>query len=254
MTQAEQANAFHALHAKGDPLVLFNIWDAGSANAVSEAGAKALATGSWSVAAAQGFSDGEELPLEFLCRIVERITATVHLPLSVDMEGGYATDPEDVAASMRKIVGAGAVGMNFEDQVVKGEGLHGIAEQAARIRAIRDMGEDLSVPVFINARTDLFLNAERADHAMHVDEAIERGQAYTEAGASGFFVPGLVEPNLIARICEAMTLPVNVMALPGAPSTADLAGMGVARISHGPWPYRKTMSDLTERCRVETAR
>ncbi len=248
MTQKERAEAFAALHRRGEPIVLYNIWDAGSAKAVADAGAPALATGSWSVAAAQGYGDGEAIPLDLLVTIVERIVATVDVPLSVDFEGAYAIDPEAVRANAARILAAGAIGVNFEDRVVAGDGLHAPDAQAARIAAIRSAGDAADVPLYINARTDLFLREQdRAKHGDLVDEAIVRAAQYAQAGASGFFVPGLVEPDLIARICQATELPVNVMMLPGAPSVAELGALGVARISHGPGPYRQAMKELAER-------
>lgn len=249
MTDDDRARAFHALHVKGAPLVLYNIWDAGSARAVAAAGAKAVATGSWSVAAAHGYGDGEEIPLDLLATIAARIAATVDLPLTVDLEGGYAVEPEGVAASAARIVAARAVGVNFEDRVVKGTGLHAVAAQAARIAAMRAVAPHL----FINARTDLFLaEPDRSRHSALVPQAIDRAAAYATAGASGFFVPGLIDPALIARVCAAVTLPVNAMMMAGAPSIAELAQAGVGRISFGPGPYRAAMAALTERCRAET--
>jgi 2-methylisocitrate lyase-like PEP mutase family enzyme len=124
MNQAEKAKAFGALHRKGNPVVLYNIWDAGTAKAVTDAGAKALATGSWSVAAAQGYGDGEKIPLEALVAVTRQITAVNDLPLSVDFEGAYSTEPAGAAANVAKLIDAGAVGINFEDRVVGGSGLH----------------------------------------------------------------------------------------------------------------------------------
>lgn len=246
MDQAGKARAFAALHVKGDPLVLYNVWDAGSARAVAEAGARALATGSWSVAAAQGYADGEKLPLELLVGIVRRIAETVDLPLSVDLEGGYGTSPQEVARSAGRLLDAGAIGLNFEDQVVGGEGLHGVAQQAGRIAAICRIAERGGVPLFLNARTDLFLKEPaRARHAGLLEAARERAVAYAEAGASGFFVPGLIGEEPLAELCAATPLPVNVLLLPDAPPVARLAELGVARISHGPYPYRNAMARLT---------
>ncbi len=245
MTQREKARAFAALHIKGDPVILYNVWDAGSAQAVAKAGAAALATGSWSVAAAQGYGDGEALPLELLERIVGRIAASVDLPLSVDFEGGYATAPQELAQNVARIIAAGAIGVNFEDQVVGSQGLHSIDKQAARIAAVRQAADAADLPLFINARTDLFLKEpDRSRHAGLVTEAIERAVAYQEAGASGFFVPGLLGPALLRQICERVALPVNALMLGDAPAVAELAALGVARISHGPEPYREAMKNL----------
>lgn len=250
MTQAETAKQFAALHQKGTPLVLYNIWDAGSARAAVAAGAPAVATGSWSVAATQGYDDGEEIPLDLLLTIAERIAASVAVPVSIDFEGGYAADPDQLAANVTRLIATGAVGINFEDRVVAGTGLYAIADQAARIAAIRAAANAAGVPLFLNARTDHFLRErERSKHAALLPGTLERAAAYAEAGASGFFVPGLVEPDLIAQVCDAVSLPVNVMALDGMPETADLAALGVARISHGPGPYRTAMKNLEDQCR-----
>ncbi|KZS53118.1 isocitrate lyase/phosphoenolpyruvate mutase family protein [Rhizobium anhuiense] len=247
MNQNEKAKAFGALHRKGDPVVLYNIWDAGTAKAVADAGAKALATGSWSVAAAHGYADGEKLPMSVLVETAKSITSVIDLPLSVDFEGAYSAEPEGAAANVAKLVEVGAVGINFEDQVVAGSGLYPIDRQAARIRAIRAMAEAKGIAFFINARTDLFLaESDLAKHAGLVDEAIERGRAYAAAGGSGFFVPGLIDPALIEKICAASPLPVNVMMRTGAPDVKTLAGLGVGRISYGPGPYRSMMDKLKQ--------
>lgn len=252
MTQVDRARAFRALHVKGDPLVLYNIWDAGSAKAVAAAGARALATGSWSVAAAQGYDDGETIPLDFLARIASRIAATVDLPLTVDFEGGYALAPEDLFANATTILRTGAIGVNFEDRVVLGEGLHAVDVQARRIAALRAAADAFGVALFINARTDLFLAAERPQHAGFIEAAMARCAAYAEAGADGFFVPGLADAALIERVCAGSALPVNVMTNTHTPPASALAQLGVARISHGPGPFRQTMAALTARCREET--
>ncbi|ANL70530.1 phosphonoenolpyruvate phosphonomutase protein [Rhizobium phaseoli] len=247
MNQTEKARAFHALHQKGNPIVLYNIWDAGTAKAVAEAGAKALATGSWSVAAAHGFADGEKLPMSVLVETAKSITDFVDLPLSVDFEGAYSAEPEGAAANVARLVEVGAVGINFEDRVVAGEGLYPVESQAARIRAIRAMADGRDIPFFINARTDLFLaESDLAKHAGLVDEAIERGRAYAVAGGSGFFVPGLIDPGLIEKICAASSLPVNIMMRAGAPDVKTLARLGVGRISYGPGPYRSMMEKLKQ--------
>ncbi|MGR9502150.1 isocitrate lyase/PEP mutase family protein [Rhizobium leguminosarum] len=247
MNQNEKAKAFGALHRKGAPLVLYNIWDAGTAKAVTDAGAKALATGSWSVAAAHGYADGEKLPMSVLVETAKSITAVVDLPLSVDFEGAYSAEPEGAAANVAKLVEVGAVGINFEDQVVGGGELYPAERQAARIRAIRAMAEGKGIAFFINARTDLFLaESDLSKHAGLVDEAIERGKAYAAAGGSGFFVPGLIDPALIEKICAASPLPVNIMMRTGAPDVKTLAKLGVGRVSYGPGPYRSMMEKLKQ--------
>jgi 2-methylisocitrate lyase-like PEP mutase family enzyme len=241
---SEKARLFAALHKPGEPLILYNAWDAGSAKIIAEAGAKAIATGSYSVAAAQGFDDREALPLDLALANAERIVAAVDLPVTIDFEGGYAVEPEAVAANMARLAATGAVGCNFEDQVVGDEGLYSVEQQAARIRAARAaVGPDF----FINARTDIFRKAARDTHdAAMVDAALERARAYAEAGASGIFLPGLVAESLIDRACKGSPLPVNIMNMIGAPPAARLAELGVARISHAGGPWRLAMRALKE--------
>ncbi len=241
---SDRYRAFAALHAPGDPVILFNAWDAGSAKVVAEAGASAIATGSASVAGAQGFSDAEALPIGLALANAARVVETVELPVTIDFEGAYAIEPEGVAANMTRLAATGAVGCNFEDQVVGGEGLHEIADQAARIAAAR---KAVAPDFFINARTDIFLKAKPATHdAAMVDAALERARAYADAGASGFFVPLLSDLRLLERVCAASPLPVNFMAFPGAPPAKEVAATGVARISHGPFPWRLAMAALKE--------
>ena len=243
MTQTARANLFKSLHKKGDPLILFNIWDAGSANALQEIGAKAIATGSWSVAAAHGFSDGEKLPFDLALANLKRIVQSVDVPVTIDLEGGYGRLQESVT----EVIQAGAVGINFEDQIVGGEGLYSIEEQCARIRAIRETAEDLSIPLFINARTDIFLKSGPESHTEHhLDEAARRAASYAEFGASGFFAPGLMDAKLIEKLCELSPIPVNIMMLPDALSPKQLAELGVARISYGPIPYVLVTETLKE--------
>ena len=238
--QIERARAFHALHVKGDPVVLFNVWDPGSAQAVVKAGAKALATGSWPVAAAFGFADGEKIPL-----------ALVELPATMDLEGGYGPAPATVASTVRQAIEAGAVGFNFEDQIVGGGGLYEIAVQVERVRAAADAVKASGVPAFINARTDIFLKAKPEEHSEAlVEQAIARAAAYEKAGAHGFFAPGLGDPALIEKLCKAVALPVNIIALAHVPPRQKLAELGVARVSHGPVPYRKMVVWLEEQARA----
>jgi 2-methylisocitrate lyase-like PEP mutase family enzyme len=245
-SQIESARAFTAMHVPGDPLILYNAWDPGSAKAVRAAGARAIATGSWSVAAAAGFEDREQIPLELLASIVERMAAAVDVPLTVDFESGYARGGEELANNVRRIIEAGAVGINFEDQWIAEDVMYCVEEQEARIATVRRAADASGVPLFINARTDVFLRSEPAQHADHVDEAVARGNAYATAGASGLFVPGIRDGSLIERICRSSSLPVNVLWYPEVPPRERLAAAGVARISYGPRPYRDMMARLTE--------
>ena len=253
MTQSDKARAFAAMHKPGAPVVLFNVWDAGGAVVLEKAGAPAIATGSHGVAEAMGFSDGEDIPLDDVLYVVRRVTSSVAVPVTVDFEGAYALDPASVTTNVTRLIEAGAIGLNFEDQVIGTKTLHPVEAQAARIAAIRAAGTATGVPLFINARTDVFLKAKPDQHADLVPEALARAAAYAAAGASGFFVPGLVDPDLMAAVVKGTPLPVNAIASPTQQPAAVLASLGVARISHGPFPWNAAMAAFAEGWRKATA-
>src|SRR6476469_341164 len=243
---ANNFETFAALHVPGDPIILYNIWDVGSALAVVAAGAKALATGSHPVADANGFPDGQKVPMEFAFANARRIVDAVDGPLTVDFESAYSTDPEEGGANVARLKETGAVGCNFEDQVIGGEGLHPLDLQVRRIEAIR---RAVGSNFYINARTDLFLKTQTYDDAL-IDQVVERGTAFAEAGASGFFVPRLADPKQIERVVREVPLPLNVIAFPGAPEKKVWASAGIARISHGPFPHRALMATFEDMART----
>ena len=242
---ATKFQRFAALHVPGNPVILYNIWDVGSAKAVAAASAKALATGSHPVADAQGWPDGQGVPLDYALANAKRIADAVDIPVTVDFESAYSVDPDEAAENVARLAEAGAVGCNFEDQVIGGEGVHPLDRQVERIAAIRrKVGENF----FINARTDLVLKAQEQDAAL-LDGVIERGKAFADAGASGFFVPRLADPRQVERVVAEVPLPLNLIAFPGAPPKQDWAAAGVARISHGPFTHRALMAKLEDMAR-----
>jgi 2-methylisocitrate lyase-like PEP mutase family enzyme len=189
------------------------------------------------------------VPLDYVFDNARRIIMATSLPLTVDFEGAYSTEPEKGAANLASLKETGAVGCNFEDQVIAGEGLHPLDLQVRRIAAMRQaVGEDF----FINARTDLFIKTSAHDEAL-VDEAIARGNAYAGAGASGFFVPRLADPRQAERIVREVPLPLNLIAFPGAPAKQEWASAGVARISHGPFPFQRLRQQLVANAREAMA-
>jgi 2-methylisocitrate lyase-like PEP mutase family enzyme len=245
MTQADKAEQFKQLHHQDSPLVLTNIWDVGSAKVVADAGAPALATGSASLAAAHGYADGEKLPLEHLITTLKHIVDAVNIPVSADIEAGYGTTPSEVAETVRQVVTVGVVGINLEDQIITTGGRYSVSDQAARIAAARKTADNLDVNLFINARTDVYLQTEPAARTEnHVEEVLTRARAYQDAGASGLFVPGLADAGIIQRICSEVALPVNIMKMDDTFSVDELAALGVSRISMGPEPYRTAMKTL----------
>jgi 2-methylisocitrate lyase-like PEP mutase family enzyme len=244
-TQQQRAEHFFKLHQAGSPLVLFNVWDPGSAQAVAASGAFALATGSWSVAAAHGFGDGEKLPLSLVLDNLQRIVSSTTLPVSVDLESGYGADSQALGDTISRAIAAGAIGCNLEDSDATTGTIRPAQAQQKRLLAARAAAASGGIPFFLNARTDLFLQAGPEQHdATMLNAAIERARIYADSGASGVFVPGLANAGLIERMVSKSPLPVNVMVSSVTPTLAQLAELGVARVSHGPGPYRAAMKAL----------
>ena len=223
---AVRADAFRALHVPGRPVRIANAWDAGSARLIESCGAAAIATTSAGLAWARGYRDGDALPPTILAAAVAEIVRVVSVPVSVDAEGGYSDDPRTVGEVVRAIIDAGGIGINIEDGSSSPDLL------VAKIEAIRSMASAAGVSVFINARTDVYLRglvpAERA-----LDESLARAARYADAGADGLFVPGVKDPDAIRAIAAGSRLPLNVLVVPGLPPVAELAALGVARVSTG---------------------
>jgi 2-methylisocitrate lyase-like PEP mutase family enzyme len=230
----EKARAFHALHHGPRILVLLNAWDVASARVFELAGAPAIATTSAGVANSLGFPDGEHLSRELLMEAVARITRAVDVPVSVDVEAGYGATADDVRATARAVLDAGGIGVNIEDAMMDPDHL------VERIAAIRDVAAAKGVPLFVNARTDVYLRGTGQPPEL-LDEAVRRLRAYAAAGADGLFAPGLRDPATIARIVAAVGLPLNILAGEGVPPAKELERLGVRRVSVGSGPMRATL-------------
>lgn len=239
-TQQQYAEIFHGLHRTSDPLVLFNAWDAATAKAVAKT-SPAIATSSGAVAAALGYADGENVPLEMVAGLVSRITASVSVPVSIDLEAGYGDTPDAALAAAAKILQAGAVGINIEDGLAgRKRQLVSPEQHAAKIKAVRDAARQAGIRLFINARIDPFL-LKFGSQDECLNEAARRARVYADAGADGIFVPGLTDLALIERFVQLTPLPVNIMVTQGVPAIPDLARVGVRRVSLGPWPMMAAM-------------
>ncbi|MGX1617744.1 isocitrate lyase/PEP mutase family protein [Micromonospora chalcea] len=228
--QQTRAQRFRALHRPGEPLILANAWDAVSARLVAAAGARAIATTSAGVAWSRGAPDGDLLARETAVDVIRRVAAAVRLPVTADIESGYGDNPEQVAETVTAVLAAGAVGVNVEDARHDGGGpLRPVGEQVARLAAVRAAADRAGIPLYVNARVDTYLRG-----AGGVPETVARAEAYLAAGADGIFVIGTVEPETVAALATAIPAPLNVLAGPGAPPVAELARLGVARVSLGP--------------------
>lgn len=246
--QRQRADRLRELHQPSSPLVLINVWDVASAKAVASTGASAIATSSAAMAWMLGGVDGSGTAADGFFDMVGRICeAVAPLPVTVDIESGFGSTPAQVASTVRKVVTAGAVGVNLEDRVlpVGGSGpvLFDISEQQVRLRAARAVAEAVGVPLVLNARTDVFL-AQLGEREERTGLAAERARAYRAAGADCVFVPGAREAEAIAALVAAIDGPLNVMAVPGSPPLPELISLGVARVSFGSWPAQAVLGQL----------
>jgi 2-methylisocitrate lyase-like PEP mutase family enzyme len=237
MDQIEKAKAFKALHQGPGILVLPNAWDAASAALMADAGAKAVATSSAAVAWAHGHADGDTLPTEVLFRAIAEAARVVDVPLTADIEGGYTDDLAELAEIIRQVIEAGAVGINLEDGK-RDPDLH-----ARKVETARKAAEASGVPLFINARTDVYLKGLAEGEAAFA-EVTARAERYRSAGADGIFVPGPSHEDLLGRLAAEIALPLNVMGWKGTPPAARLQALGVKRLSSATNPFRAAYAPL----------
>ncbi len=235
--QTERAIRFRALHAADHPLQLANVWDATSARVLAAAGAAAIGTTSFGVALNNGVWDGERLPLDQMLTVVSSVVSAVGVPVTIDLEAGRGDSPAEVQESVAAVIACGAVGINIEDSIPGRPGaLFDASEQAERIAGARAAADSSGVPIFINARCDVFFGAA-VEPDQRADEVLLRSKAYEAAGADGLFLPGLLDVPTITSFTAKVELPVNIMVGTGAPPLAELVRAGVRRLSQGGEPF-----------------
>ena len=235
---ASKASAFLDLHRSPDLLKVVNVWDVISAKVVADVeGTTALATASHSIAASLGYEDGENISVEEMIDAVGRIAAATHLPVSADLESGYG----DPGETVRKAIGVGIVGANIEDK------MQPMGDSVSAVEAVVRAGEAEGVPFVLNARTDAFLLGGGRDPAAVLDDAVERGRAYIDAGASVVFVPGKLDEAQVAALVEGYgPHRLSLIAVPGSLPLATMERLGVARVSYGPWSQRVALTALQD--------
>lgn len=241
MTAAEKAARLRHLHAGDRPLILFNAYDAVSARILESLDAPAIATSSGGICFARGYRDGGSIPRDVMLAAVQSIATCVGVPVTADMEGGYGDDVAAAQETARGLIRTGAVGLNFEDRTMSGEALIDAELQAARIKAIQEIGAESGVPLVINARTDVFFG-DYVEPAKRMGETLRRAKLYREAGADCVFVPGVFSSGQIHELVEQSGGPLNILALPDNPGVAELAKLGVARISYGTAPVKLALT------------
>ena len=232
--QTEKEKLFNQLHHSGDLLVLPNIWDPLGALLLQDLGYKAVATASASIALANGYQDGEKIPFNDLLLILEKIVKSVTIPVTADVESGYAKNNTELSENIKKLIDTGIAGINFEDSKHDEQKLFTKEEQSEKINLIRKTASQMGSVLFINARTDVFIKEKNLSNEEKMAEAINRGKAYKAAGADCFYPIFLKEKESIVTIMKEVSLPVNILMVPGIPDFSTLKEIGLARISLGP--------------------
>ncbi len=233
-----KTEAFRAMHRGPQVLLLPNAWDVASARVIQQAGFGAIATTSAGVAFSLGYPDGQRISRREMLKAVRRIATSVQVPVTADVEAGYGDRPEDAARTAQEVLAAGAVGMNLEDATGDPQSpLLDLALQVERVNAVREL------PIVLNARTDVYLLEIGAPEKRY-DEALRRLAAFRDAGADCVFVPGVRDPETIARLVKDLQCPVNILGGPGTPSVPELQKLGVARVSLGSGPMRAALGLL----------
>jgi 2-methylisocitrate lyase-like PEP mutase family enzyme len=248
-TRAELGRKFLELHRGPKILVLPNAWDAASARIFEQAGFSAIGTSSAGVAFALGYPDGQNISRDEMLGVVRRIAETVEVPVTADVEAGFGTSPKEVADTARAVIAAGAVGMNLEDGIEeRPEYIAELGRQKEIIRAVLEAAASAGVPFVLNARTDIFLNGIGSAET-RLARAIDRLNAYREAGAQSLFAPGVKDKETIAQLARGVSGPLNILATVGTPAVAELQALGVARLSIGSGPMRATLAFLSRMAR-----
>ena len=226
---------FYNLHHQTEPFLLANAWNAKSAQIIEKAGFDAVATSSGAIADSLGYKDGEQIPFEEMLYMVKRIKSVINIPLSVDMERGYTDDLQTLTANVQKVIDIGVAGINIEDH--QGEEIY-----LEKLYAISNYLQQTGQPLFVNARTDVFLQ----NLPNSVETVIARANLYKAAGANGLFVTGVQDTAVIEKIVEAVDLPVNVVGVSSLSSVQLLAGCGVKRISMAGILYTASYRKINE--------
>lgn len=233
MTQKEKAEAFKRLHHSDKMLVLPNVWEPLGAMIVEDSGYPAVATSSSAMAVTNGFHDGQKIPFNVLLAELERIAKSVSVPVTADIENGYAADNAELEDNIEALIDAGIIGINYEDSDKHTKQLIPIDTQVERIRLIKQVAQKKNVPLFINERVDVYVHGGELTLKEKLKEGLKRAKAYKEAGADCLFPILITEEDHINAFVKESGLPINVMTFRGIPHPKKLQAMGVARLSLG---------------------
>jgi 2-methylisocitrate lyase-like PEP mutase family enzyme len=247
LSQKKKAELFKALHHTGKLLILPNIWDPLGAALLESLEYPAVATASASIAFTNGYDDGENIPFNDVLTRLKQIASSVHIPVTADIENGYATTDIALQKNIERIIETGVIGINLEDYNKHTDSFFPVEVQCKRISLIKKISASMQVPLFINARTDVFYRGKGFTTEEKFTETLLRGKAYMDAGGDCFFPLAMRHPEDLQRVVETLRCPVNVIAFPGVPDMKTLESMGIARLSLGPGFLKtaiRTMRDV----------
>ena len=233
--QQEKAKQFYNLHHSGKLLILPNIWDCLGANLLESLHYPAIATASASVAFTNGYDDGQRISFDSVLALLKKIVSSVSIPVSADIESGFAESDLQLEENTKQLLATGIVGINIEDTDKKTNSILPVETQCEKIKLIKKVSQAVGVPLFVNARADVYLRGKDFDTPeSKFEEALKRGRAYKAAGADCFYPIAMTRQEDIKRMVEQLQMPVNVITIPGIPELNVLSEIGVARVSLGP--------------------
>lgn len=229
----EKGKILHDLHHNGKLLILPNIWEVSGAAMLENIGYPAIATSSSAIASGNGYDDGEKLPFNDLINILQKIVLSVNVPVTADVESGYARDNATLVDNMKKLINTGIAGINFEDSHHDEQKLIPEEEQCEKIFLIKKTASEMGMPLFVNARTDAYIKNNNLSVEEKLSQTIQRGKAYKEAGADCLYPITLKSKKDYETIIKEVNLPVNILLLPGIPGFNELKEAGITRLSLG---------------------
>ncbi len=244
--QRKNAEKFLSLHKSGKMLLLPNIWDPIGARILEVKGLQAVATASAAISASLGYKDGEKIKFTTHLEIIKRISGSINIPLSADIESGYSYDLNRLVKNINLLIDTGAVGINIEDSVGKEGKLRIINEQCERISTIRGTAERRGIHLVINARTDCFLSKEKKPEKEAIAEAIKRANEYIQAGADCIYPVGVLDLNTVKTLREEISSPINILGSSRSVPLKTLQEIGINRVSFGPFIFRSLLKNFVD--------
>lgn len=245
-SQRRKADALRSLHARGDLLILPNVWSPIGARILQAKGYPVVATASAAISASMGYEDGEKINRSTLIDLLGRIARSVDIPVTADIEAGYGESILELEETVRQVIECGVAGVNIEDSLEEGGPLRPVEEQCRRISAVRRVAEAQGLHLVVNARIDSYLSSSFPNHEDATEEAVRRAKAYSEAGADCIYPIGPGDEETVRALRNRIESPINILAMPGSASLSLMRKIGVNRVSFGPFVFRSCLKRFAD--------